>query len=109
MIPRILTVLLLLVAAAGAKDRFQEPGPVRLDRDGEKWAEKTLKKMSLEEKVGQLIMPLRQAQFMNVASPDFAKLRDQIQRLHLGGITLTVAAEGPFLYKNQPYEAAAWT
>jgi len=30
---------------------------IHLDRDGEKWASKTLRKMSIDEKVGQLIMP----------------------------------------------------
>ena len=113
MFKRILTTFLLLTLAASAKDkdkdRFQQARPVQLDREGARWAEKTLKKMSLEQKVGQMIMPLKQADFMNVASPEFLKLRDLVQKYHLGGITLTVRAEGPFLYKNYPYEAAAWT
>jgi beta-N-acetylhexosaminidase len=113
MFKRIFLIFLLLGAVASAKDkdkdRFQQVRPVRLDRDGEKWAEKTLKRMTLEQKVGQMIMPLKQADFMNVSSPEFLKLRDLVQKYHLGGITLTVRAEGPFLYKNYPYEAAAWT
>jgi len=111
MLKRILIILLLAatVAAAKDKDRFQQVRPVQLDRDGEKWAQKTLKKMSVEQKVGQMIMPLKPADFMNVNSPEFLKLRDLVQKYHLGGITLTVKAEGPFLYKNYPYEAAAWT
>lgn len=111
MFKRILILLLLLAVPALAKDkdRFQQARPVQLDRNGDKWAEKALKKMSLEQKVGQMIMPLKQADFMNVNSPDFLKLRDLVQKYHLGGITLTVKAEGPFLYKNYPYEAAAWT
>ena len=109
MIPRILALVLLLAMPAATREHYQQPGPVRLDRDGEKWAQKTLKRLSLEQKVGQMIVPLKPAEFLNVNSPDFQKLRDLVQRFHLGGITLTVKAEGPFLYRNQPFEAAAWT
>src|SRR5205823_10269153 len=45
-------------------------------------------------------------QFMDVQNPDYLKLHDQIVRYHLGSILLTVPAEGPFLYKSGPYEAA---
>ena len=82
------------------------PGPLHLDKDGEKWAQKTLKKMSLEQKVGQMLMVWSRAEFYNVNNPDFLKLTDAIRKYHLGGFGMTVATDGPFLLKNQPYEAA---
>lgn len=85
---------------------FQHPAPVHLDREGERWAQKTLKKLSLEEKIGQMIMVRVLGQFMDLQSPDYLKLHDQITRYHLGSVLLTVPAEGPFLYKTGPYEAA---
>jgi beta-N-acetylhexosaminidase len=85
---------------------FQHPAPVHLDREGERWAQKTLKKLSLEEKIGQLFMVRVMGQFMDLQSPEYLRLRDEIQRYHLGGILLTVPAEGPFLLKTGPYEAA---
>ncbi len=100
---------LVFTAAAPAKDRFQAPGAVHLDRDGEKWVEKTLKHLSLEQKVGQMIVISAEAEFMNPASAEAVKLRDQIRKYHLGGIVLTVKYQDGFLYRNQPYEAAAWT
>lgn len=90
-----------------ARERYQKPGPVHLDRAGEKWAQKTLRKLSLEEKVGQLFMIWVRAQFLNINSPDYLQLRDTIRKYHIGSLAMTVAAEGPFLYRNQPYEAAA--
>ena len=50
---------LILAAAASfakdkSKDRFLQPAPIHLDKAGKKWADKTLRKMSPEEKVGQL-------------------------------------------------------
>ena len=104
---RYLAALLLLVSApAFAKEKFQHPGPVHLDRNGEKWAEKTLRKLSLEEKVGQLFMIWVRAEFLNANSPEYLQLRDQMQKYHVGSFAMTVRFEPPFLYRNQPYEAA---
>ena len=96
----------LIVPPAFAKEKFQHPGPMHLDRDGQKWAEKTLRKMSVEEKVGQLFMIWVRAEFLNVNSPEYLQLRDTIRKYHIGCLAMTVHAEGPFLYRNEPYEAA---
>jgi beta-N-acetylhexosaminidase len=98
--------LLALSSAVSAGD-FQRPAPVHLDHDGEKWAQKTLKKLSLEEKVGQMFMiRLAMPQFVNLKNPDYLNWLDQIERYHLGSVLLTVPAEGPSLSKSEPYEAA---
>ena len=101
-----LLFILLLGSSAFAKQKSQPPGPVHLDRDGEKWAEKTLHKMSLEEKVGQLFMIWVRADFLNLESPVYIQLRDNILKYHLGSLAMTVRWEPPFLYRNEPYEAA---
>ena len=92
-----------------AKERFQTPAPVHLDKQGEKWARESLKKMSLEQKIGQMFMVRALAQFMNVNSPDYISLRNAMRKYHLGGFALTVSLEDGFLYKNQPLEAAMVT
>jgi beta-N-acetylhexosaminidase len=45
-------------------------------------------------------------EFYNTDNPDFIKLTDAIHKYHLGGFGVTVPTDGPFLLKNQPYEAA---
>ncbi len=102
------SVLLLAVIAstAFAKEKFQHPGPIHLDHGGEKWAEKTLRRLSLEEKIGQLFMIWARAEFLNMNSPEYLQLRDQMQKYHVGSFAMTVRFEPPFLYRNQPYEAA---
>lgn len=102
----LVAVLLSLFCSPVRATDFQRPAPVHLDRDGERWARKTLKKLSLEEKIGQMIMVRVLGQFMDLESPDYLKLRDQITRYHLGSVLLTVPSEGPFLFKTGPYEAA---
>ncbi len=106
---RILAVFLLLLALSEsgvAKEKYQQAGPIRLDRDGEKWAEKALRKLSLEEKVGQVFMIWVRAEFLNINSPEYLQLRDDMRRYHIGSFAMTVRWEPPFLYRNQPYEAA---
>jgi beta-N-acetylhexosaminidase len=102
----IASLLLLLMTSAFAKEKYQKPGPIRLDHDGEKWAEKTLHKLSTEEKVGQLFMVWARAQFLNNDSEIFAQLRDTMNKYHVGGFAMTVPVDGPFLIKSEPYEAA---
>src|SRR5271168_4856482 len=47
-------LLAAMPAFARHKDRFLQPGPIHVDRSGQKWVDKTLRKMSPDEKVGQL-------------------------------------------------------
>jgi hypothetical protein len=75
-----LSLIFSLLVSGLAKDRKDnakpyQPSPIHLDRDGEKWAEKTLHKLSVEQKVGQLFMIWVRAQFLNVDSPDYLQLR----------------------------------
>ncbi len=103
----LLILLLLLSSLASArKQEFQKPGPVHLDKQGEKWARKSLKKMSLEQKIGQMFIIWSHAQFTNVNSPEYISLRDTMRKYHIGGFGVTVRYEDGFLYKNEPLEAA---
>ncbi len=105
----LLVVCLPLLAFAAPKDKekFNEPGPVQLTKDGDKWAQKTLKKLSVEEKVGQLIMVRALAEFQNDQSPAYTSLRDDIKKYHLSSVIITVRVDyAGFVVRNQPYEAA---
>jgi beta-N-acetylhexosaminidase len=100
-------VCLLALSSPVIAGDFQRPSPVHPDHDGKKWAQKTLKKLSLEEKVGQMFMiRIAMPQFVNLKNPDYLNWLDQIARYHLGSVLLTVPAEGPSLSKSEPYEAA---
>ena len=108
MLRRSLFIALLLASVCLAKEPTK-PRPISYGPEGDHWAEKTLKKMSLEEKVGQLLMPWSRAAFYNINGPDYAALRDIMKKYHVGGFGLTVATDGPLLLRNQPYEAAMLT
>jgi beta-N-acetylhexosaminidase len=80
--------------------------PVHLDRKGERWASTTLRHMTLEEKIGQMIMVWAHVEFMNTTGPDYTHLVDEIHQYHLGGFGVTVGTDGPLLLKGDPIEAA---
>jgi len=89
-----------------SKDRFLQPVPIHLDKGGKKWADKTLRKMSPEEKVGQLFGIKVLVQFLNDADPKWIELRDSVQKYHVGSLVMTVPVEGPVLLRSQPAVAA---
>ena len=95
-----------LVCSSFGKEKYRQPGPVHLDREGERWAQRTLRKLTLEEKVGQLFVVWVRAEFLNINAPEYLQLRDSIRKYHLGGFTMTVPWDPPFLYRSEPYEAA---
>ena len=105
---RLTTLLLVLTWAslALAKDKYQHAGPLRLERSGEKWAEKTLHKLTLEEKIGQVFMIWCRASFLNVENPEYLQLREAMQTYHVGSFAMTVHVDGPYLLRSEPFEAA---
>jgi beta-N-acetylhexosaminidase len=101
-----LVLALLLTTAASGKDKYQRPGPIHETRSGDKWAEKTLRKLSTEEKIGQVFMIWCRASFLNVENPEYLQLREAMQKYHVGSFAMTVHVDGPYLLRSEPYEAA---
>ena len=107
-----LRILALLLAAAStvtpafAKEKYQRVTPIRQAREGHRWAEKTLQKLSLEDKVGQVFMIWCRARFLNVESPEYLQFREAMQKYHVGSFAMSVPVDGPFLLRTEPYEAA---
>lgn len=67
--------------------RFK-PFPREPSTDALKWADKELRRMSVEEKAGQLISVGVNARFLNQDSDAFRELKRQVQENHIGGIIL---------------------
>jgi beta-N-acetylhexosaminidase len=81
------------------------PGPVNTAR-GDRWAEKTLRSMRVEEKVGQVFMIWCRASFLNLESPEYLQWLEDMRKYHVGGFAMSVHVDGPFLLRSEPYEAA---
>jgi beta-N-acetylhexosaminidase len=78
-------------------------------RAQERWADRTLKQLTLEEKIGQMIEVRGIFGFYNSEDPTFQKLLADIQKYHLGAVHLSVNTDGPLLLRQEPYEAAMTT
>jgi len=60
----------------------------KTDKKAENWVEKTLKSLTLREKIGQMVMVRMSGEFQNWSDPRFLELRRHIEENHLGGFIL---------------------
>ena len=85
MLNKVLIFVLTLALACSSFVTAQTPPK---DKKAEEWVEKTLKAMTLREKIGQMIVMPLSGEFTNINSKKFAEMRRQIEELHVGGFTL---------------------
>src|SRR5438876_1952398 len=88
----VVTPLVALNAPTAARAKITpdvvKPYSSKPSKEALKWADKELRRMSLDEKIGQLICVAVNATFMNQDSDAFKALRHQIEDNHVGGIIL---------------------
>jgi beta-glucosidase-like glycosyl hydrolase/CubicO group peptidase (beta-lactamase class C family) len=104
--PVVLIVLLLFMAHPG---RAQKPSakPSKLPLGGDKWVENTLKKMSLEEKLGQLVVVHYYGGFLSTESEAFKSLRRLVEEKHIGGFAVQTRGTPLGIARSQVYPTAA--
>jgi beta-N-acetylhexosaminidase len=69
-----------------------------------RWVERTLAGMTLDEKVGQLLMPSFESSYLASDSEEFERLADLLTRLHVGGFLVFGASEpAPPVLLNPTY------
>jgi len=105
--PRIFpAIALVLTLALPTFAKAKHPAaPVSATR-GDRWAERALRSMTVEEKVGQVFMIWCRASFLNIESPEYLQWLEDMQKYHVGGFAMSVHVDGPFLLRTEPYEAA---
>lgn len=74
----------MLGCAPGIKVQ-EETGRFPGDRQ---WVDKTIRKMTLDEKIGQLVVARYTGEFFNYDSPYLKNLEDLVRKYHLGGLIL---------------------
>jgi len=106
--PVIITLLVALVAttigirAQPAKPPVDPAGPA--GRAAARWVEQTLRKMTLDEKIGQLLVTSLNASFTSADSEAFQKLQHLVRDVKVGGIHVFGGAEAfPALMLNPTY------
>lgn len=106
----------LLVCAAGVAAQRPFPAPAAappptpagltdaLDRQGERWVDETFKRMTLDDKVGQLFMTSIDSMYLASDTDRFDALVEKIKTLKVGGIIVFGGSErAPSVLLNNTY------
>ena len=99
----------LLLCALVSLSSFSAAALSRSQSQANRWAEKTLHRMTLQEKIGQMMLVWAHMQFTNPASADYQRLLAEMRTYHIGSFGLTIPTVNGHLVKSQPLEAAALT
>jgi len=87
-----------VVAAAAPRD------PFTLDRAAERWVEQTLKTLTPDERIGQLIVPSFESNFLSTDSEAFEQLARLVRDYHVGGFHVFGASQpAPSVLLNAGY------
>ena len=74
--------------SSGRQNAGQAAPGYRLSDPDRAWVQNTMSRLSLREKVGQLIQIRASGRFLNHESAQFQDLADAVRRNHIGGITM---------------------
>ncbi len=103
-------IALLLLMTPSARSQKKNPPPkTRASTGNSAWVESTLKKMTLREKIGQLLMPYYFGVFTSTDSAVYKELLHQVQDNHVGGFIIGTI-RGPLgIERSQVYPTAVIT
>jgi beta-N-acetylhexosaminidase len=90
----LLAVFMLLGSGAEPREQSKQALARHVDRVDRAWAEKTLKNLSLEEKVGQLFMIRMRVELLHGRSPSYFELRNSIRKYHIGALAMSAPPQG---------------
>jgi beta-N-acetylhexosaminidase len=92
----------VLIATVGLLSAPRDP--FTLDRAAERWVEQTLKKLTTDEKIGQLIIPSFESNFLSTDSDTFDMLSRLVREYHVGGFHVFGASQpAPSVLLNAGY------
>jgi beta-N-acetylhexosaminidase len=78
--------------------------PFTLDRAAERWVEQTLKTLTPDEKIGQLIVPSFESNYLSTDSDTFEMLTRLVREYHVGGFHVFGASQAaPSVLLNAGY------
>ncbi len=101
-----LAIFSLMTPSARAQKKFPTPGQSPASAA---WVEKTLRRMTLREKLGQMLMVSFFGVFSPADSPEYKEILHEVEENHVGGLII-VTDRGPLgLERSQVYPTAVMT
>src|SRR6266566_1815982 len=92
--------------AAAAKSRLSTSRAKSLSPAASAWVESTLGKMTVDEKIGQLLFTTYYGGFTSTDSPAYRQLLHDVQDLHVGGFIVITHGSPLGIVKSQAYPTA---
>jgi beta-N-acetylhexosaminidase len=100
---------LLLLMTLSSRAQKTSPKNPRQTAANAAWVEATLKKMTLREKLGQMLMPYYFGVFTSTESADYKELLHQVEENHVGGFILGTQRSPLGIERSQVYPTAVLT
>jgi len=108
-LPVLFLLPLLLLMKPSARAQKSLPTKARPAAATKAWVEQTLQKMTVREKVGQMLMPYFFGGFTSTESADYKELMYQVEENHVGGF-IVGTERGPLgIERSQAYPTAVLT
>src|SRR5437899_4974108 len=94
-----------VVASAFVSGTVATPrDPFTLDRAAERWVEQTQKTLTIDEKIGQLIVPSFESNYLSIDSDTFDAVARLVRDYHVGGFHVFGASQpAPQVLLNSGY------
>ncbi len=101
----LLLTAFLLMAHPGRTQK-KPPARAKLPAAEEKWVQQTLKKMTLEEKLGQMLVVYYFGGFLSRESEEYGELMREVEQNHVGGFVVQTHSSPLGLERSQVYPTA---
>jgi beta-N-acetylhexosaminidase len=83
--PQLRAAVVLFALAGVAAVAAAPRDPFAVDRDGARWVEQTLRRLSADEKIGQVIVPSLDSTYLSTDTDTFDRLSALVRDYHVGG------------------------
>jgi len=93
------------VVSSVGKSKVQSE-PVNLTKNSRQWTERTLKSLSLGEKVGQMLQVRYYVDYKSFDTFAYKYVRDEVQKYHIGSVVLGMHFDRSGPLRSTPSEAA---
>jgi beta-N-acetylhexosaminidase len=106
----LLLLALLLMATSGRSQKTPRasaaPNRTKLSAEGERWVEQTLKKLTTDEKIGQLFAVWYYGEFLSAESPQYQQLLSDVEQKEIGAFVIQTTGSPLGVQRSQVYPTA---
>lgn len=93
----------LLVTACGGQLQTRDATPA----DSAQWVNAALASLTLEQKVGQLLMGRLEGDFENIGAPEMRRVQHEIRKYHVGGYAIGIGGPADIALKTNTLQGFA--